>query len=108
MYLRGKMKSDRNTYYDVSLHPKAAALIRENLDWFSPHEVSKKVVTIYPSITAKQVHTAWTTVTFLDYLYAFHTQTYLDCSFPFILIHSPGVSAIFVPLHCDPCYHCTI
>ena len=49
-------------YYDVSLHPEAAALIRENLDWFSPHEVSKKVVAIYPSITAKQVHTAWTTM----------------------------------------------
>ena len=49
-------------YYDVSLHPDAAALIRENLDWFSPHEVSKKVLAIYPSITANQVHSAWTTM----------------------------------------------
>ena len=49
-------------YYDVSLHPEAAALIRENLDWFSPHEVSKKVMAIYPSITANQVHAAWTTM----------------------------------------------
>jgi hypothetical protein len=49
-------------YYDVSLHPEATALIRENLEWFSPHEVAKKVLAIYPSITATQVHTAWTTM----------------------------------------------
>jgi hypothetical protein len=36
-------------------------LIRENLEWFSPHEVAKKVLVIYPSITMTQVHTAWTT-----------------------------------------------
>ena len=49
-------------YYDVSLHPEATALIRENLEWFSPHEVSKKVLAIHPSITANQVHSAWTTM----------------------------------------------
>ena len=49
-------------YYDISLHPKAAMLIWENLEWFSPHEVSKKVTAIYPSITANQVHSAWTTM----------------------------------------------
>lgn len=49
-------------YYDVSLLPEAATLIRENLEWFSPHEVSKKVMAIYPSITANQIHAAWTTM----------------------------------------------
>jgi hypothetical protein len=49
-------------YYDVSLPPEAAALIRENLEWCSPHEVAKKVLQAYPSITANQVHTAWTTM----------------------------------------------
>ena len=28
-------------YYDVALPPEAAALIRENLEWFSPNEVAK-------------------------------------------------------------------
>lgn len=49
-------------YYDVSLPPEAAALIRENLEWFSPHEVAKLVLQTYPSITANQVHAAWTTM----------------------------------------------
>ncbi|KAN0140684.1 hypothetical protein V8E53_001511 [Lactarius tabidus] len=31
-------------------------------DWFTPHEVAKKVLQIYPSITANQVHAAWTTM----------------------------------------------
>ena len=47
-------------YYDVSLPPEAAALIRENLEWFSPHEVAKLVLQTYPSISANQVHFAWT------------------------------------------------
>lgn len=49
-------------YYDVSLPPEAAALIRENLEWFSPHEVAKLVLQTYPSISANQVHFAWTTM----------------------------------------------
>lgn len=49
-------------YYDVSLPPEAAALIRENLEWFSPHEIAKRVLPTYPVITAKQVHAAWTTM----------------------------------------------
>ena len=49
-------------YYDISLHPDATALIHENLDWFSPHKVSKKVLAIYLSITVNQVHSAWTTM----------------------------------------------
>jgi hypothetical protein len=47
-------------YYDVSLPPEAAALIRDNLEWFSPHEVTKLVLQTYPSITTNQVHAAWT------------------------------------------------
>jgi hypothetical protein len=49
-------------YYDVSLPPEAAALIRENIEWFSPHEVAKRVLPTYPAITANQVHAAWTTM----------------------------------------------
>ena len=49
-------------YYDVSLPPEAAALIRENLEWFSPNEIAKRVLPSYPAITAKQVHSAWTTM----------------------------------------------
>ena len=49
-------------YYDVSIPPDAAALIRENLESLCPNEVSKKVLMTYPMITAKQVHTAWTTM----------------------------------------------
>ena len=49
-------------YYDVSLPPKAAALIRENLEWICPSEIAKKVQSTYPSVTTNQVHTAWTTI----------------------------------------------
>ena len=48
-------------------------------------------------------------VTLLDYLYDFLMQTYSDCSLAFlIMIHSPGIVAITVLLHQDPCYLCTI
>lgn len=43
-------------YYDVALPPEAAALIRENLEWFSPHEVAKLVLQTHPTVTANQVH----------------------------------------------------
>ena len=49
-------------YYDVSLPPEAAALIRDNIECHCPNEVAKKVLLTHPSITAKQVHTAWTTM----------------------------------------------
>ena len=49
-------------YYDVSLPPDAAALIRENLEWICPSEIAKKVQSTYPSITTNQVHAAWTTM----------------------------------------------
>jgi hypothetical protein len=49
-------------YYDVSLPPEAAALIREDLEWTCPNEVGKKVQMAFPSVTAKQIHTAWTTM----------------------------------------------
>ena len=57
-----KHRTAHTPYYDVSLHPEAAVLIRENLEWFSPHEVAKKVLLTYPSVTANQVHAAWTTM----------------------------------------------
>ena len=49
-------------YYDVSLPPEAAALIRDSIEYHCPNEVAKKVLLTHPSITAKQVHTAWTTM----------------------------------------------
>ena len=49
-------------YYDVSLPPEAAALIRENLEWICPSEIAKKVQSTYPSVTTNQVHTAWMTI----------------------------------------------
>ena len=49
-------------YYDVSLPPEAAALIRESLEYHCPNEVVKRVLLTHPSITMKQVHTAWTTM----------------------------------------------
>ena len=47
-------------------------------------------------------------VTLSDYLYATPMQTCSDCLFPFISIHSSGVTLILVLLHCDSLYHCTI
>jgi hypothetical protein len=49
-------------YYDVSLPPEAAAIIREELEWTTPSEIAKKVQAAYPAVTANQVHKAWTTM----------------------------------------------
>jgi len=52
-------------HYDVSLPPEAAAMIREELEWTSPREMAKKVLTIFPRIPTalrQQVHKAWTTM----------------------------------------------
>jgi len=48
-------------YYDVSLPPEAAAMIREELEWTSPREMAK-VLTIFPTASRQQVHKAWTTM----------------------------------------------
>ena len=47
-------------YYDVSLPPEAAAIIREELEWTTPSEVAKKVQAEYPAVTVNQVHKSWT------------------------------------------------
>lgn len=49
-------------YYDVSLPPEAAAMIREDLEWTSPSEMAKKVLSIFPTMSCQQVHKAWTTM----------------------------------------------
>ena len=49
-------------YYDVSLPPEAALLIRENIEYHSPNEIAKRVLLTHPSVTANQVHAAWTTM----------------------------------------------
>jgi hypothetical protein len=47
-------------YYDVSLPPEAAAMIRDDLEWTSPSTMAAKIRAIYPHVTANQVHFAWT------------------------------------------------
>ncbi|KAH9032961.1 hypothetical protein EDB85DRAFT_1890400 [Lactarius pseudohatsudake] len=54
--------SRHTPYYDVAMPPEAAAMIRESIEWSTPNEITKRVQSIYPSITANQVHTAWTTM----------------------------------------------
>jgi hypothetical protein len=49
-------------YYDVSLPPEAAAMIRENLEWTCPNEMAKRIQSTYPAVSTKQVHKAWTTM----------------------------------------------
>ena len=49
-------------YYDVTLPPEAAAMIREDLEWTSPNDIVKKVQNAYPAVTASQVYKAWTTM----------------------------------------------
>lgn len=51
--------TNHTPYYSVSLPPGAAALIQENLEWFSPHEVAKLVLQAYLSISANQIHFTW-------------------------------------------------
>ncbi|KAK7005431.1 hypothetical protein R3P38DRAFT_2427601, partial [Favolaschia claudopus] len=47
-----KHDADHLPYYDVSLPPGAAAIIRENLEWHTPVEIAPKVRAQYPSVTA--------------------------------------------------------
>jgi len=49
-------------YYDVSLPPEAAAMIHEKLEWTSPCEMAKKVLTIFPTALHQQVHKTWMTM----------------------------------------------
>ena len=49
-------------YYDVSLPPEAAALIRENIEYHSPSEIAKRILLTHPSVTANQVNAAWSTM----------------------------------------------
>jgi hypothetical protein len=49
-------------YYDVSLPPEAAEMIRENLDWTCPNDVVKQVQMAYPTVSASQIYKAWTTM----------------------------------------------
>jgi len=49
-------------YYDVSLPPEAAAMIREDLEWTCPSEMAKKVLSVFPTVSHPQVHKAWMTM----------------------------------------------
>jgi len=49
-------------YYNISLSPKAAEMIHENLEWTCPSEIAKKVQLTYPAISVNQVHKAWMTM----------------------------------------------
>ena len=49
-------------YYDVALPPKAAEMIRDNLDWTTPNDMARKIQGEYPAVSTKQVHKAWTTM----------------------------------------------
>ena len=49
-------------YYDVSLPPEAAAVIRESIEFYNPNEIAKRVLLTHPSVTANQVHAAWSTM----------------------------------------------
>jgi len=54
---------NHRSYYDVTLPPDAAALVRENLEWSTPVSITPKVQALYPQVTAKQVHRAFGFVT---------------------------------------------
>ncbi|KAJ3753952.1 hypothetical protein EV360DRAFT_74091 [Lentinula raphanica] len=47
-------------YYNVSMSPEAAQIIRENLVWSTPSSLVPKVQQLYPEVTAAQIHSAWT------------------------------------------------
>ena len=47
-------------YYDVSLPPEAAAMIRDDLEWITPSTIAAKIQAAYPTVSANQVHFAWT------------------------------------------------
>jgi len=47
-------------YYDVALPPEASDMIWQDLEWTTPSAITKKVQSMFPSVTATQVHTAWT------------------------------------------------
>ncbi|KAJ7078963.1 hypothetical protein C8R44DRAFT_654310 [Mycena epipterygia] len=46
-------------YYDVSMPPEAAAIIRDGLEWSTPVEMVGRTQRLFPHVTASQVHSAW-------------------------------------------------
>jgi hypothetical protein len=46
-------------YYDVTMPPGAAVMVRENVEWATPADLVTKVQSMYPSVTRAQIHTAW-------------------------------------------------
>jgi hypothetical protein len=49
-------------YYDVSMPPGAAEIIRTSLEWSTPVSLVARIQEQYPSVTSNQVHSAWTTM----------------------------------------------
>ncbi|KAF7793917.1 hypothetical protein EIP86_005039 [Pleurotus ostreatoroseus] len=47
-------------YYDVTLPPEAADIVRECVEWATPNEILRRVQAKYPHVTSEQVHGAWT------------------------------------------------
>ncbi|KAF8156162.1 hypothetical protein K438DRAFT_1777588 [Mycena galopus ATCC 62051] len=46
-------------YYDVSLPPEAAAIIRDGIEWSTPVQMVGRIQNLFPNVTAGQVHSAW-------------------------------------------------
>ena len=47
-------------YFDVSIPPEAVDIIRDNIDWALPNDITGKIQSQYPHVTKKQITTVWT------------------------------------------------
>jgi len=47
-------------YFDVSIPPKAVDIIRDNIDWALPNDITGKIQSQHPHVTEKQITTVWT------------------------------------------------
>ena len=46
-------------YFDVSVPKEVVEMIRRNIDWALPNDLTRKIRNDYPAVTPKQIMTIW-------------------------------------------------
>ena len=46
-------------YFDVSVPKEVIEMVRKDIDWALPNDLTRKIQKDYPAVTAKQIMTTW-------------------------------------------------
>jgi hypothetical protein len=47
-------------YFDISVPKEVVEMVRKDIDWVLPNDLTRKIQKSYPAVTAKQIMTIWT------------------------------------------------